>query len=214
MAHPAITEWLTAQNPNFKKGVYLLNTYGPDHSISPAILKSDTSFSRKKLTQALQQINGAIEPEPIAKTAKTVKKHIRGEVQGYPDHLKELDRNLPILWSELKTMANSTSDLPEGDALKELALAIVDKHKEIRRTWEQLDYFAAYRSCLPGTEPQKEPETLVEKLVNWLELYPSLLDYSRRHAKSKDSAKREEAEARKLEIEKIRSFIKQYRNAA
>jgi hypothetical protein len=214
MPHKEITSWLNSAHPNFKRGVYLLKSFSNGSpGISPAILKSDTSFSRKKLIKALQAINEQMPENPSMKVEKTEIRHKYGHTDGYPDHLKELERQIPILNSELNGLANQKHSMPEGDELRDLALDIVAKYKQIRSIWEQLDHFAKFGTELPGSAPENDQMDLIDVLVKWLEIQPALIDYSRRHKNSKDPMKKKEAQSRQAQLDEIQAFIKTHQNA-
>jgi hypothetical protein len=212
MAHTEITKWLESHEPNFKQGLYLLDTFGRGYKLPfpAAILKNRSSYSAKKLYNALSAVNATIATTRTAelKPSKFLPKHTRGKTNGYPAHLIEIDRSLAVEWSELNTLANKKHELPEGPELEKVALEVVGRYRELRDKWKQLDYFAAYGMVMPGTQPSENPEGDVEStLCEWLRIQPSYIDYTRRYRKSTDPAKRKEAERRQNKLDEIADYL-------
>jgi hypothetical protein len=213
MTHPDISKWLNAERASFKTGVYLLNTFAePSEQISKVFLKSDSSFSRKKLRAALTAIarRQNSEATPLKKSENRGDYHILGETQGYPKHLVELDRQIPLLNSEINSLANTTLSYPEGDSLKKVALKILELQREKSEMWKQLDYFKQHRTVMPGSDENEGDDSLVGQLVEWLDLQPAYLDYTRRYKKTKDPKRKREVERRMSELAKIKTFINNY----
>lgn len=214
MAHTQITKWLESPSPDFNQGKYLLDTFGRGYKLPfpAAILNNKSSYSAQKLYNALAEVNKTIKSDNWegAKPAKQLPRHVSGKTQGYPPHLIEIDRSLGVEWSELNTLANKKHDLPEGPELEKLALQVVTKYRALRQKWKQLDYFAAYGMVMPGTGPQERKEDdLIGTLCEWLKIQPSYIDYTRRYGKSKDPAKRKEAQRRQKKLDEIGEFIKE-----
>ncbi len=208
-----IDEWLRASRPNFQRGVFLHNTFArDDERVSKALLKADTSISRKKLRASLMRIAERHAKLPTPKKVATRERggHKWGQTQGYPPHLVELDLQLPLITSEINSLANSTIKYDEGDKLKALVLEICEKFKQRAEKWKELDYYADHGVVMPGTGHQAEPD-LIEKLVDWLDRQPALIDYTRRYRSDTNPKKVAEVAKRTKELEKIQAFIKAHK---
>lgn len=211
MAHPQIEEWLKASSASFKAGIHLHDTFArSEERVSKALLKADTTFSRKKLRQSLERIalRQNKTPKTKEKPTRTKRAHKHGQTQGYPQHLVEIDRKLPLINSQINALANTTLQYDEGDALKEIALKILSMQAVKRRMWEELDYYAAHGVVMPGTGPSNQESDAISQLVDWLDRQPALLDYVRRYKKTSDPKKKNEVARRQKELEEIRAFIK------
>lgn len=210
MANTEIQRWLADPHRSFSTGKYLLSTFGPD-LVSPAILAAENSYSWAKLTTVLE---GLSEKTPQTPTIAGRTCHQYGHTDGYPPELVEMDRMLPIKHSELRSLANRTFELPEGDELHEMAMRIVKLDKEIAHEWRQLDYFAQTGMIMPGTVTATlDKEDTIARLVDWLDRHTSLVDYVRKYRNSKVPEKKAEAERRSEELAEIAGFIENYRNA-
>lgn len=211
MINPDIERWLADPHATFSTGKYLLQTFAPD-SVSAALLASENTYSWRKLREALET---ALASTPTTQTnTRAASRHHHGKTDGYPPELVEMDRMQPIKYSELRSLANRTFDMPEGDELRDLAIKIVKLDKEIAHNWLQLDYFAQTGTIMPGTvTASMDKADVIDKLVDWLDRYTSLIDYVRKYRNSKDAPKKAEAARRQEELNEIAGFIQNYKNA-
>jgi hypothetical protein len=214
MAQIEIDKWLSAPRPSFKSGVYLHNTFARPHErISASLLKADTSISRKKLRQSLERISERQNkpPEPEKETTTFTKGHKWGNTEGYPRKLVEMDRQLPLLTSQINALANTTLQYDEGDGLRDIALSICRLVRERAEMWQILDFYATHGVAMPGTITSDE-EDLITRLVDWLDRQPALIDYTRRYKGSADPRKMAEVRKRNNELDRIRTFIKAHQH--
>lgn len=214
MLYDDIERWLADPHATFTTGKYLLSSYG-DTSVPASILAHENSYSWRKMREAMEALRDRCKAMPSGKIATTERQHILGQVKGYPPHLVEMDRMIPIYFSELNQLANRKFDYPEGDDLRELALEVVRRERHLSTMWNELHYFAATGMVMPGSVTDTlDKEDTIARLVDWLERQPTLIDYVRKYRNSKDASKKAEASTRQQEIDEIKAFITNYKQNA
>jgi len=205
-----IHEWLAA-GQDYNLGIKLLEHFTPEDTFLLQLVQRKSSFAEKKMLEALEAIarnNPIEEPEPdtVTESDPTQKKvnHTLGKTDGYPEHLKEIDRKALIKMKERDIARGPLFTAPEGQPLYKIALDIVKKDQEVTSYIDQLNYYCRTGQLLPGTEPITELRKFAQMMLA-LKNHPP---YISKHRKSTVPAIIEEVERRKAQLREVDNFLK------
>lgn len=138
------------RNPaNYSAGVELLKKHSPNSPLLPLLSSGASTFTRGKLSAALQQIS-ALEPEPERETklpplkdfrAKSESRFVQIDFNNLPPKLKEKFREKQALYKQSVELHRGLTMAMSDDDRKEMALQILSNFDTIDKIWAEAEKY-------------------------------------------------------------------------
>lgn len=178
--------------------------YRPSAAIAAQINSFSNSFTTNLLKRELSAILAIVEShkKPIGTTS--AKYHTRGSTIDFPEDLKKLDEQIPVLFKQRDVCRYAMRDLEPGIALRDMAYKAVTYDQLIRKYYKALDFYSRTGEYPPDWNEEEAEKTETQKLQFWLR---ALKAYPRWIARNRNN---EEKAAELKEKEEVLTQINTY----
>lgn len=190
------------KNPtSFSFGLELLKKFDPENRQLPIIQLGESSFTWKKLLDALSGIT-------ITKPKSS--KYNSEQKQNWPEHIAlkynraiELIRERSLLHSKLYELIYNQSRKPSQKISSQLADEIISISAALDTVFYQIDYWVEHGKDAPGTQPKSKEE----KINYWLSNQVNYHAYCRNTESRKTTANNELYTYRKAVLAEIEEYL-------
>ena len=199
------------KNPaSYDYGIELLKKYNPEHHLMDIIAKSNNSFTRSKLIEALQAIEVEVKPKPLQKRRYSSEDIAKWppEIEGLHDKIKSAYASMNHYQSAIRIEVYGANALIKKRYSQKkvhgYAQEVINHDQFIRQAWAIIDNYVD-TGFIP--EHLKEKDEL-SKLRWWLKV---IIPYTNWVIKHRDKVGTENYEHRKTILREIQLYNELHR---